>query len=283
MLKISFLTVLSCLLLTGCEHFKPNPFYDNGDSDYEDSYEAPVTNYSNGNVQVFDLSGPAAGQGNSSGYSNAPAYQDMQPAGMPSSTDPNVTVYPIDAGVPQRRPSAPGMLPPSQYKAPYASPFDSSAIDPADAKVLYFAHGSDVINARGQAVVSGASREFQSQGGSLVNVVGHASKRTATTDPVERQIVNMKMSMKRALAVSEELEGKGVPSDLIRTTAMGDSIPAKIRNGKSQEAADRRVEIYMHGGLIDTSSMGGQYHYDEPEVIIGSNNDVMSPMPIPMY
>ncbi len=82
--------------------------------------------------------------------------------------------------------------------------------------------------------------------GRMITIEGHASRRASTKDPVEARIINLKMSMQRALAVSQELIRKGIPAPSIKTTARGDNQPPQtLEQGMSIESASRRVEIFQ--------------------------------------
>ncbi|MBU0859741.1 MAG: OmpA family protein, partial [Alphaproteobacteria bacterium] len=70
-----------------------------------------------------------------------------------------------------------------------------------------------------------------------------ASSRAEVSDPVERRILNLKMSMDRAFRVSSDLIRSGVPATAIKTTVYGDTRPAGPMDSKDGEAASRRVDI----------------------------------------
>ena len=104
---------------------------------------------------------------------------------------------------------------------------------------VYFADNSARLNRAAHHAVKDAAHN----GGAVVSVEGHASVRAATADPVAARIVNLKLSMQRAITVSRQLVANGVAPDAIRLTAYGDTHPAAPMDGKSAEAASRRVEI----------------------------------------
>jgi len=192
----------------------------------------------------------------------------MMDRGIPSSVDPNVTVYPLFADEPvMRRETLPALRPPSSEFMPMESPFGGPLQTPAPllqppirqpqgflqppapqspnfvpasgASRVYFKHGSSRLNESGKQVVDFVGRNA---GGKIV-VEGHASERAETNDPVERSIVNLKMSMDRAFQVSSELIRDGVPIQQIETRAFGHAQPGAHTTGVAGEAAHRRVEI----------------------------------------
>lgn len=170
--------------------------------------------------------------------------QTIAPIGRTAGEDSRVTVFPFEEYENHVNPrqGTPDMIPPSQYKQEFPSPF-SQKTDPANTDRVFFAHGSAAIDQKGRQVIGHVSDKAKDNAVHLVNVVGHASKRAQTADPVQRAILNMRMSMKRAMAVSEALVANGVSANVIKTSALGDTTPMTVMEGQSQEAADRRVEI----------------------------------------
>ena len=72
---------------------------------------------------------------------------------------------------------------------------------------------------------------------------GHASTRAEAKDEVQRRIINLKISMDRAMNVMRQLIRDGVPAGAIQVTAHGDRVPPVAVPGGDAEAAARRVEI----------------------------------------
>jgi outer membrane protein OmpA-like peptidoglycan-associated protein len=58
-------------------------------------------------------------------------------------------------------------------------------------------------------------------------------------------MINFKMAQKRANAVTSELIRAGVTPDWVVASSAGDEQPNPHRHGKTQEAADRRAEVYL--------------------------------------
>ncbi len=204
----------------------------------------------NGSVKVFSLDEappppPPAMTDAGLGYVAPPAVST-------GSMDPNVLVFPLD-DVPSPvvyQDGPPPLMPPAA-EVPFSSPFPDTAAAPPSVMLsppgampfepavavngaqIFFPHGSSKISATGRQVVDSVA----ARGGGYITVEGHASARGEAADPVEKRIVNLKMSMDRAFNVSSDLIRKGVPPEAITTTVYGDARPA------ATEDTSRRVEI----------------------------------------
>lgn len=201
-----------------------------------------------GSVKVFSLDEPAPPP--------PPAMTDaglgyVAPAVSTGSMDPNVLVFPLDDTMPA--PVFDGGMPPLMPPAaevPFSSPFPDTAAAPPPVMLtppgapfepavnvngaqIFFPHGSSKLSATGRQVID----SMAARGGGYITVEGHASARGEAADPVEKRIVNLKMSMDRAFNVSSDLIRKGVPPEAITTTVYGDARPA------ATEDTSRRVEI----------------------------------------
>jgi len=258
-LRMSILMLFMAVVLTGCEHWHNavDSIIEAGDrktdqsyssATYQNTYSSGMASYGNKHVDVYDLDTPQAQdtmqQGGQQDYS--------QPIGRPAEGSPGVTIFSVDDewNTQPAAPARPSLIPPSQYREGMPSPFhQGSLVNPGQAKMIYFSHGSSYINGEGKKVVRAVADQYKDGHHGVLNVVGHASKRAETSDPVQRGIVNMKMSMKRAMRVSESLIHSGVPASAIKTSAAGDAQAASYLNGKSQEAANRRVEIQSANGF----------------------------------
>lgn len=141
-----------------------------------------------------------------------------------------VTVYPLD--VPPGLPDT-GVMVGEMVSAHYAPP----PTQMQSGQSVYFANGSANIDSEGRRTVAQAATIGRS--GAPLRVEGHASARAASANPVDRHITNMRLSMKRAMNVSESLIREGVPPTQIRTTAHGDAQALQA----GSEAAARRVDI----------------------------------------
>ncbi|MBI4967439.1 MAG: OmpA family protein [Rhodospirillales bacterium] len=108
---------------------------------------------------------------------------------------------------------------------------------------LNFDVGSTAIGAEGMALIRQAADAAKA--GHRVVVVGHASSRTRDLDPTQHQMVNFEISAARADAVARELRRMGVTADRLVVAAKSDSEPLTSEEMPSQEAINRRAEIYL--------------------------------------
>jgi outer membrane protein OmpA-like peptidoglycan-associated protein len=69
-----------------------------------------------------------------------------------------------------------------------------------------------------------------------MSVVGHADRAGGDT-------ANRKVSLQRALAVQRAFLAAGIPAAEIGIAARGESEPAFLTSGRTQEPQNRRVEI----------------------------------------
>ncbi len=205
-----------------------------------------------GSVQIFKLddSAPAPAVQPSSTIlplvEPAPVAMSVADSqGIPFSGDPNVMVFPLEPLPSGGSNSGATLTQPSSSmaaSAPASSQWSETGGQESFGK-LYFRHGSDRLNDLDRAFIS---KVAAAAGNSrIVRIEGHASKRTGINGVQESHIVNLKMSMKRAFAVAQELIRKGVPAENIRTMALGDVQPPR-QNGppEKEESLERRVEIY---------------------------------------
>ena len=214
---------------------------------------------SGGSVEIYDLEG----QGQTPmGAPVPPVSQDY--AGIPMASDPRVTVYPIDGMA-----AYPGELRPQVYPAQASGREWSgaaSAMTPppvsigADQRMaieggklssregagvsnIYFPYGSSALDGSDKSVLNNVAETAKFAPVDRVSVEGHASLPTQTDDPVRAKILNLKESLKRATAVSEDLIQKGVPAEKIKTVGWGDT-----KRSSEREAEQRRVDIFTGAG-----------------------------------
>lgn len=249
LLGISFVA----LSLSACETAAPDEKVEvaqpMSEVQMEQTYNDIIHNTGDGSVQVFPLEDqpPAA-------YNNAPEVYDPllpvgsnlpQGAGRPFGGDANVMVFPLDD---QAIPSYAGRgeIPPMIEPTPLTpAPYDQSLMN--DANRIYFNHGQTSVSAEGQKVTSAIADQCRAGGCGIVKIDGHASTRAVAKDEVQRRLINLKVSMERAINVSRQLIRQGIPADAIQLTAHGDRVPPSVSPGTDIEAASRRVEI-MAGG-----------------------------------
>jgi len=203
-------------------------------------------------VELFSLDNPGQPLNNArTSADGITTYSlDGGNAGKMSSTDPSVTVFPFSddmftpgvrhnprAGTP--RGPAGGLTPELPMGGGAYRGADDVAMFTGNPNTIYFEHGSSALNATARQVIASAARNY----GGSVHVAAHASQRAQTSDPVERGILNIQMSMKRAMAVTKQLIRDGVPPEAIKTTAYGDAQPAVPETDHKAEAKNRRVQI----------------------------------------
>ncbi|MCM2344975.1 MAG: OmpA family protein [Alphaproteobacteria bacterium] len=217
------------------------------------TYDQMMASTQNGSVRVFSLDAPAP----DSVYVSAPTDSSMpldapvfpQPAGPGKAYggDSNVMVFPVDP-LPQgtyQRGTIPPMIPPSPLAPmPYEQGLSMAPAGQAGGSAkIYFDHGATAVSLVGQDVTAAVTGQCRVAGCALVKVEGHASTRAVAKDEIQRRLINLKVSMDRAMNVSRQLIRDGIPADAIQVTAHGDRVPPAILPGVDSEAAARRVEI----------------------------------------
>lgn len=247
-IKNTLLLASCAVMLSSCTSM--HNFHRFDDSNVRSS--EPARYADSGSVAIYNLDGKPAD-----------VFADEKKAAPVTSSDggmaipgrEDVTVYPFgdemmaQAMAPGPESSAPAM-PPEAITPVESNGFESGytalpvapEMEPAR---VYFANGSAAVDAQGQSTVRSAAEA--AHGARIVQVEGHASARTVNPDPVTSRIINLKISMERALNVARELIRRGVPANMIQTTAWGDAKPALPLNGMSAEESSRRVEIYENG------------------------------------
>ena len=180
---------------------------------------------SSSNVQI----NPMPGSQPEYVYGNSPVQVRQNMAKMPSapvvSPDPSIS---IDMSV----------LDTGTSTEAYISPLSMNSGE----AVAFFGHGSASIDRSSRQHLRSLAEKIQ-RSNSPVVLVGHASHRTGVADPIASQMINLRMSAKRAETVLQELSRHGVAASKIKITALGDSQPNPNASGKRKEDADRRVEV----------------------------------------
>lgn len=130
-------------------------------------------------------------------------------------------------------------------EAPALSGLDIGAVPRSlHAGVIYFGHGSIGLSPRDKQVLGEIAAAHRARGGS-VRLVGHASRRTDSGDPVKSKIANFAVAYDRARVVAEELVRQGVAADRIFISSMADQAPAYSEATDLGEAANRRTDVYL--------------------------------------
>ena len=127
--------------------------------------------------------------------------------------------------------------PPRQYTA-------EAIISSTHVAVIYYAYGSKRLSDSDRAVLAQVAAQ-QRANGAVVRVVGHASTRVDSADPVETKIANFSIAYDRAQVVASELIRLGVPADHVHVVSASDTQPAYSEATKRGEAANRRADIYL--------------------------------------
>lgn len=169
--------------------------------------------------------------------------QPMQPApnyGQGSIAQALGYVPPSVAGfVPPQAPLAPmpGMMPMHQQPMMAAAPM-AYGTPGALESAIFFRHGSAKLDAADRKNLADIAQRLRSSV-APVRIVAHASERAEVNSPLERKLINLQMSLKRASTVAKELAKQGVPANKMVLSAHGDSFAGQT----PQEAEARRVNL----------------------------------------
>ncbi len=109
---------------------------------------------------------------------------------------------------------------------------------------LYFRDGSAHLDAAALTVLKQVAQIQKARGQRLV-LVGHASRRAETNDPVKRETFNQEISAARAENTRKALQRLGVKAPMLVVRAAGDQAAVFDEAAPAGEAANRRVEIYL--------------------------------------
>ncbi|MSO54475.1 MAG: OmpA family protein [Rhodospirillales bacterium] len=178
------------------------------------------------------------------GMGAAPASAPMT---APASAEP-ATVIVSSAGsqaTPRRgAPAAPAVRPaPTQELASLDATMPRGLVKVA---TIYFVHGSSNLSDDERGILQYVAVLHRQTGG-FVRIVGHASSRTISMDPIEHDRINLAMSAERAETIANELARSGVARDQIMIVARADRDPIFAEVMPSGEAGNRRAEIYLEG------------------------------------
>ncbi len=109
---------------------------------------------------------------------------------------------------------------------------------------VLFGNGSSKLSPRARQVLDQVASLYKAKGG-VIRVVGHASSRTRTMDPIKHKMVNFNVSVSRADAVARHLLQRGVTKDRIAVGAVSDADPKFYEVMPTGEAGNRRAEVYI--------------------------------------
>ena len=109
---------------------------------------------------------------------------------------------------------------------------------------ILFDNGSSTVKSRDRRVLRQVIAQHKQVGGTL-RIIGHASRRTKTNDPIRHKMANFQVSTARAERVAKELVKMGVKANKLFVGSVSDSEPRYYEYMPSGEAGNRRTEIYI--------------------------------------
>lgn len=110
--------------------------------------------------------------------------------------------------------------------------------------VIYFAHDSSQLNEDDRDVLRDVVALHKERGG-RIHLIGHSSARAETEDLVAQRMINLDLSLKRASQVADGLMGFGAQQEALLVEAKADSDPVAEEATATDEAGNRRVEIFL--------------------------------------
>lgn len=112
------------------------------------------------------------------------------------------------------------------------------------AGTVYFGHSSaSLTDAERRMIAEIASAALDTN--AMVQVVGHASSRTAEMSLADHEFANFSISLSRAEVVAGVLIDAGLPAERVLIEALSDSQPVYYESMPSGEAGNRRAEILL--------------------------------------
>ena len=109
---------------------------------------------------------------------------------------------------------------------------------------ILFDNGSSTVKSRDRRVLRQVIAQHKQVGGTL-RIIGHASRRTRTNDPIRHKMANFQVSTARAERIAKELVKMGVKANKLLVGSVSDSEPRYYEYMPSGEAGNRRTEIYI--------------------------------------
>ena len=109
---------------------------------------------------------------------------------------------------------------------------------------ILFDNGKADLDSSDRRVLRDVVAIHHQRGGKL-RVIGHASARTRSMDPIRHKMVNFKISVDRADAVARELARLGARQGDISVAARSDTQPIYYEVMPSGEAGNRRAEVFI--------------------------------------
>jgi flagellar motor protein MotB len=109
---------------------------------------------------------------------------------------------------------------------------------------IQFNNGSARLTASDRQILSNV-RQLQRERGGRIHIIGHASSRTRSMDPVRHKMVNFRVSVERANIIARELVRMGFKKEQLVVDAVSDTEPMYFEFMPTGEAGNRRAEIYL--------------------------------------
>ena len=180
-----------------------------------------------------------------------PAELPTSPAGA-TAPDDFGTVVVNSTGIKSSRGDALAVNPASVKVAAIAAnsltqitrPIRSLASGAVKVATIHFRNGSSALTTRDRQIIANALQLKKERGG-RIHIIGHASSRTRSVDPVRHKMLNFKVSVDRADAVAQELIRLGVKKEELVVDAISDAQPIYFEFMPTGEAGNRRAEIYL--------------------------------------
>jgi flagellar motor protein MotB len=110
--------------------------------------------------------------------------------------------------------------------------------------VIYFAHESSQLNEADRDVLRDVVALHRERGG-RIHLIGHSSTRADTEDLVAQRMISLDLSLKRANQVADGLMGLGAQQETLLVEAMADSELVATEATATEQAGNRRVEIFL--------------------------------------
>jgi flagellar motor protein MotB len=109
---------------------------------------------------------------------------------------------------------------------------------------ILFPNGSSNVGAHDRGVLRDVIMQYKKTGGTL-RIIGHASRRTKTNDPIRHKMVNFRVSAARADGVANALIKMGVKASKLVVGSVSDGRPLYFEYMPSGEAGNRRADIFI--------------------------------------
>lgn len=177
----------------------------------------------------------------------APEVQNNDDSNMPQpltrepiSYNDDVHIYPVDGDAEPYGGAHLNEAANNTDNSVYAAPAGKMA------EQVFFPYGSAKVEPVYKESLRSLSNRLKASRDYDISVVGHASKRVDNVeDPIRRKMINLSMAQKRSDAVTSELHKAGVNPAKVKSISRGDEEPNPTPDGKPQEEADRRVEVFV--------------------------------------